>query len=318
MISFLQLLIGLAVLAVSADILVRGSVGIAQHLRIPQLVVGLTIVAFGTSAPELIISIKAAAEGSGGIAIGNIVGSNIANILIVLGLPSVIRATLCDAHGTGRNLMFLLGVTLIFVAMCWDGQISRNDGIILLVMFGFFFGAQIASMRSARRNGPQEIEEIDGIPARLPMACLFTVIGLAALPFAADAVVDGAIGIASIYGISETAVGVTIVALGTSLPELAAAIMAAMRGHSAVAVGNAIGSNIFNILAVLGLTGTLIPIAVPDEFFTFELWAMVAALFFIFPFVILTRPIGRATGALMTLVYLAVMYAALDMTFIPN
>jgi cation:H+ antiporter len=202
--------------------------------------------------------------------------------------------------------------------MCWDGQISRNDGIVLLVMFGFFFGAQIASMRSARRNGPQEIEEIDGIPARLPMACLFTVIGLAALTFAADAVIDGAIGIASIYGISETAVGVTIVALGTSLPELAAAIMAAMRGHSAVAVGNAIGSNIFNILAILGLTGTLIPIAVPDEFFSFELWAMVAALFFIFPFVILTRPIGRATGAIMTLVYLAVMYAALGMTFVPN
>ena len=318
MISFLQLLIGLVVLAVAADILVRGSVGIAQRLRIPHLVVGLTIVAFGTSAPELVISLKAAAEGSGGIAIGNIVGSNIANILIVLGLPSVIRATLCDAHGTGRNLMFLLGVTLIFVAMCWDGQISRNDGIVLLVMFGFFFGAQIATMRSARRNGSQEIEEIDGIPAGLLVAGLFTAIGLVALPFAADAVVDGAIGLAAVYGVSETAIGVTVVALGTSLPELAAAIMAAMRGHSAVAVGNAIGSNIFNILAILGLTGTLIPIVVPDEFFTFELWAMVATVFFILPFVVLTRPIGRTTGAFMTLAYLAVMYAALEISLVPN
>lgn len=317
MISFLQLLIGLAVLTVAADILVRGSVGIAQRLHIPQLIVGLTIVAFGTSAPELVISVKAAARGSGGIALGNIVGSNIANILIVLGLPSVIRATFCDAHGTGRNLMFLLAVTLIFVAMCWDGQITRDDGIILLVMFGFFFGGQLASMRSARRNRSAEIEEIDGIPTSLPVAGLFTAIGLVALPFAADAVVKGATGIAATYGVSETAIGVTIVALGTSLPELAAAIMAAMRGHSAVAVGNAIGSNIFNILAILGITATLIPITVPEEFFTFELWAMVATVFFIFPFVLLARPIGRAIGALMALAYLAVMYAALGITFVP-
>ena len=317
MISFLQLLIGLVVLTVAADILVRGSVGIAQHLHIPQLVVGLTIVAFGTSAPELVISIKAAAEGSGGIALGNIVGSNIANILIVLGLPSVIRATLCDAHGTGRNLLFLLAITLIFVAMCWDGQITRNDGIVLLLMFALFFGGQLASVRSARRNGSAEIEEIDGIPSKMSAAVLFTIIGLIALPFAADSVVEGAMDIAAVYGVSETAIGVTIVALGTSLPELAAAIMAAMRGHSAVAVGNAIGSNIFNLLAVLGITATLIPITVPQEFFTFELWAMVATVFFIIPFVVLKSPIGRTTGALMTLAYLAVVYTALGTTVVP-
>ncbi|HMB47999.1 MAG TPA: calcium/sodium antiporter [Afifellaceae bacterium] len=311
MLSALQLLIGLVVLTIGADILVRGSVGIAQHLRIPHLIVGLTIVAFGTSAPELVISLKAATEGSGGIAIGNVVGSNIANILIVLGLPSVITATLCDAKGTGRNLLFLLAITLIFLALCWDGELSRSDGVILLVLFVIFFGGQFASIVSARRETPTEIEEIDGVPTSVAVACLFTLIGLIALPFAADAVVEGAIGIATIFGISETAIGVTVVALGTSLPELAAAVMAAMRGHSAVAIGNAIGSNIFNLLAIMGITATLIPVDVPPDFFDFELWAMVAAVFFIVPFVAMCWPIGRATGALMTLAYLAVMYAAL-------
>ncbi len=310
MLSVLQLIIGLAVLTIGADILVRGSVGIAQQLRIPQLIVGLTIVAFGTSAPELVISLKAAATGSGGIAIGNIVGSNIANILIVLGLPSVIAATMCNASGTGRNLVFLIAITLIFVALCWDGQLSRSDGIILLVLFGIFFGGQIASIRSARRSDV-EIEQIDGVPDSMVIAGLFTVIGLLALPFAANAVVDGATSIAKMYGVSETAIGVTIVALGTSLPELAAAVMAAMRGHSAVAVGNAIGSNIFNLLAIMGITAALVPIGVPAEFFAFEFWAMVAVVFFIVPFVALCWPINRATGALMTLAYLAVMFAAL-------
>jgi cation:H+ antiporter len=310
MLSFLQLFIGLAVLTIGADILVRGSVGIAQQLRIPQLIVGLTIVAFGTSAPELVISLKAAAYGSGGIAIGNIVGSNIANILIVLGLPSVIAATMCNASGTGRNLIFLVAITLIFVALCWDGQLSRSDGVILLVLFGIFFGGQIASIRTARRDS-LEIEQIDGVPKSMAIAGLFTLIGLIALPFAANAVVNGATAIAQTYGVSETAIGVTIVALGTSLPELAAAVMAAMRGHSAVAIGNAIGSNIFNLLAIMGITATLVPVGVPAEFFAFELWAMVAAVFFIVPFVAMCWPINRATGAAMTLAYVAVMFAAL-------
>lgn len=312
MLSLAELIIGLVVLTVGADFLVRGSVAIAQHLRIPQLIVGMTIVAFGTSAPELVISLRAAFEGSGGIAIGNVVGSNIANILIVLGLPSVIRATLCDADGTGRNLMFLVAITLIFVALCWDGGLSRTDGIILLTLFAIFFGGQILSVRSARLDPSTTYEEIDGLPKSLTYAALFTLAGLIALPLAADAVVDGAMGIAAMFGVSETAIGVTLVALGTSLPELAAAVMAATRGHSAVAIGNAIGSNIFNLLAIMGITAAVVPVGVPPEFFQFEFWAMVGAVFFIVPFVAMCHPIGRTTGALMTLAYLAVMYAALD------
>ena len=311
MLSLTELIIGLVVLTAGADLLVRGSVAIAQHLRIPQLIVGMTIVAFGTSAPELVISLQAAFEGSGGIAIGNVVGSNIANILIVLGLPSVIRATLCDAHGTGRNLMFLVAITLIFVALCWDGELSRSDGMILLTLFAIFFGGQLLSMRSARSDSSATFEEIDGVPKSLTYAAMFVLAGLVALPLAADAVVDGATDIATMFGVSETAIGVTLVALGTSLPELAAAVMAAMHGHSAVAIGNAIGSNIFNLLAIMGITAAIVPVGVPPEFFQFEFWAMVGAVFFIVPFVAMCHPISRTTGALMTLAYLAVMYAAL-------
>jgi cation:H+ antiporter len=195
--------------------------------------------------------------------------------------------------------------------LCWDGELARNDGIILLVLFGIFFGGQLASVRSARRDNTFEIEEIDGVPKSIAIAGLFTLIGLVALPFAADAVVEGAMGLATMFGISETAIGVTVVALGTSLPELAAAVMAAMRGHSAVAIGNAIGSNIFNLLAIMGITATIVPVGVPPDFFEFELWAMVGAVFFIVPFVAMCWPIGRTTGALMTLAYLALMYAAL-------
>jgi len=309
MLSFVELMIGLAILTVAADLLVRGSVGIAEHLHIPPLIVGLTIVAFGTSAPELVVSLQAAFEGSGGIAIGNIVGSNIANILIVLGLPSIIRTTTCDASGTTRNFSFMLFVSLIFLYMCWDGVLSRSDGFIMLAMLAGFFADQVICTRRARKA--VDLDEVEGVPGALWVAIVFTLAGLVSLPFAAKAVVDGALGIATIYGVSETAIGVTLVALGTSLPELAAATMAALRGHSAVAIGNAIGSNIFNILAVMGLTATIIPVGVPEDFFVFEIWVMIAAALFLVPFVVFCWPIGRVTGTAMTLAYMLVMYTVL-------
>jgi len=309
MLSFIELVIGLAILTVGADLLVRGSVGIAERLHIPPLIVGLTIVAFGTSAPELVVSMQAALEGSGGIAIGNIVGSNIANILIVLGLPSVIRATACDASGTTRNFAFMIFVSLAFLYMCWDGVLSHADGYIMLAMFAGFFADQVICTRRARKS--VDLDAIEGVPGALWVAVAFTLAGLVSLPFAAKAVVDGAVGVATMYGVSETAIGVTLVALGTSLPELAAATMAALRGHSAVAIGNAIGSNIFNILGIMGITATIIPVAVPADFFAFEIWAMIAAALFLVPFVVFCWPIGRVTGTAMTLAYVLVMYTAL-------
>ncbi len=309
MLSFIELLVGLAILTVSADLLVRGSVGIAERLHIPPLIVGLTIVAFGTSAPELVVSLQAAFKGSGGIAIGNIVGSNIANILIVLGLPSIIRTMTCEASGTTRNFAFMLFITFAFLFMCWDGVLTHTDGFIMLAMFAGFFADQIISARRARKA--VDLDEVEGVPGAMWIAVAFTLAGLVSLPFAAKAVVDGAVDVAIMYGVSETAIGVTLVALGTSLPELAAATMAALRGHSAIAIGNAIGSNIFNILAVMGLTATIIPVGVPADFFDFEIWAMIAATLFLVPFVFFCWPIGRLTGMAMTLAYVLIVYIAL-------
>ncbi|MHA1190095.1 MAG: calcium/sodium antiporter [Alphaproteobacteria bacterium] len=317
MISALELVVGLIVLTLGADLLVRGSVTIASWLKVPHLIVGLTIVAFGTSAPELVVSLNAALEGSGGIAIGNIVGSNIANILIVLGLPSIIRATNCQASGATRNLAFMILVTLVFIFMIWDGTLTRIDGFVLLALFAGFFVDQIFCTRRHRRGCASNShgEEHTAPASRsLWIASAYVLVGLVCLPFAADAVVDGAMGIARMFAISETAIGVTIVALGTSLPELATSLMAARRGHTAMAIGNAIGSNIFNILAIMGVTAAIVPIAVPADFFSFEVWMMVAAAFFIVPFVVWCIPISRLTGTVMTLAYAATMLVILGGT----
>lgn len=310
MADVVQLVLGLAVLAIGADVLVRGAVALAQLLRVPQLIVGLTIISFGTSAPELVVSLQAALKGAGGIAIGNVVGSNIANILVVLGLPSMIRATTCDSPGCRRNMLFMLAVTFLFVGIAWDDTLSRNDGLVLLALLALFFAGQVAGTVSARRTGPAAEPEPDET-ARPPMspwiAGLMALGGLISLPFAADAAVDGALGLADRLGVSETAVGVTIVALGTSLPELAASVASAVRGHSAMAVGNVIGSNIFNILAILGITATVIPVSVPMEFFHLEMWALLATSLLLVPFVMMNRPIGRLAGALMAAAYFAVI-----------
>jgi cation:H+ antiporter len=251
-------------------------------------------------------------RGAGGIAIGNVVGSNIANILIVLGLPSLIRATALDSRGSNRNMLFMLAVTLLFIGLAWDGTLSRLDGLVLLALFVLFFAGQAAGTLSARRDGvrPDSAEEVKA-PHSPWIAGLLALVGLASLPFGAHMTVDGALGLAERLDLSETAVGVTIVALGTSLPELAAAVAAAIRGHSAVALGNVIGSNIFNILAILGITAMVIPVAVPMDFFYLEMWAMLAATLLLVPFVLLSWPIGRLTGALMSVAYVAVVVAFL-------
>ncbi len=308
--AILELIVGLAFLILGADLLVRGSVAIANRLHVPQLIVGLTIVAFGTSAPELVVSLNAAVEGAGGIAIGNIVGSNIANILVVLGLPSVIRATNCQAAGAVRNLTFMIFVTVVFLFMCLDGALTRIDGFLLLALFAGFFADQVLCTRRHRRslNGADHAAARSG---NMWIAGAYALIGGISLPLAADAVVEGALGIAVLLGVSQTAIGVTVVALGTSLPELAASVMAARRGHTAMAIGNAIGSNIFNILAIMGITAAIVPIAVPADFFDFEMWMMVAVAVFLVPFVIWCWPISRLTGTVMTIAYAATVLAVL-------
>ncbi|WP_164879689.1 calcium/sodium antiporter [Afifella aestuarii] len=306
--SLLTLIAGLIFLMIAADILVRGSVSLAERFRVPPLVVGLTIIALGTSAPELVVSLQAGLAGSGGIAIGNVVGSNIANILLCLGLPSLIFATAVNATGLKRNFSVMVAATVLLIVLCWDGTLSRLDGGILLLCFIAFFVAQILVTRDSRRQ-QEEIEELrtNLSPA---LAALMAIGGLAALPFAADFVVEGAIGLAEMLGLSETVIGVTVVAVGTSLPELAAGIMSAWRGHSDMTLGNAIGSNIFNILFILGVTASAVPLVVPPDFLHYEFWAMVAAALVLVPFLGMRWPIGRLGGLILVLFYGGLIWGA--------
>ena len=251
--------LGFLLLVKGADWFVDGASGIATKLRIPQLVIGLTIVAMGTSAPEAAVSISAALKGSADITIGNIVGSNILNILIILGLASAL-VPIAVAKSTIRvDIPFMLAITGVLLALGWDGTISLIDGLIMLVLFaGYLLFLFVGS-----KNNYQE-EPLKALP--LWKAFSLTVIGLALIIWGADLAVDAATSLARIFGMSERFIGLTIVALGTSLPELFTSVSAARKGNADIAIGNIVGSNIFNILFIVGLSALIVPVPFADPF----------------------------------------------------
>jgi len=302
----LYLIIGFVILIVAGDLLVRGAVSLAEFLGIPNLVIGLTIVAFGTSAPELVISLKAAIRGSGGIAIGNVVGSNIANILLVLGMPALIKAIPCGGAGSARNAGFMILVTIIFIACCWYQPFTFLHGILLLLLLGVFIADSIVFSRKQRAAGlamDDPLDEVEGRTSNLKLAGLLLVIGLIGLPLGGHLAIKGAVGIAELFHVSEAAIGLTIVALGTSLPELVTSLIAARKGHTELAMGNVIGSNVFNVLAIIGITSIITPIYTPERVHHFDLWVMAATSAFLLPFVFRCIPISRRIGAMMLLSY---------------
>ncbi|MBN9673600.1 calcium/sodium antiporter [Roseibium aggregatum] len=325
--DYISLAGGLVVLIIAGDVLVRGSVGIAQRLGIPNLVIGLTIVAFGTSAPELVISLKAALNGSGGIAIGNVIGSNIANVLLVLGLPALIAATPCGEAGATRNAFFMVAVTLVFVGLCYLPQIGLWAGVVLLTLLGGFLAAStIAAQRHRKQmktieanaagaavaDGALEdddaLEDVEDVPDSVWIAVVYVIMGLAGLPLGAHFTINGASSIASAWGVSEAVIGLTVIALGTSLPELATTVMAAIRQHGAVAIGNVIGSNIFNLLAIIGITAVVVPIDVPPEVLSLDIWVMLACALLLTVLAGFRVCLNKITGLTMTAAY--VLYIA--------
>ncbi len=308
---YVTLAAGIALLLIGGDVLVRGAVSLAVKLDIPTLVIGLTIVAFGTSAPELVISLRAALAGSPGISIGNVVGSNIANILLVLGVPALIAATNCDQPFIKRNTLYVIGASLLFIWLCQKGPLSFWHGAIL---FGLMVAFLVESgRRAAQRSdaatviGEEAIELIDGVsgvPHRNWTIATFLAIGLISLPIGAQLTVSAASTIAKDFGISEAAVGLTIIALGTSLPELATTVAAALRGHCGLALGNVLGSNLFNILAIMGLTAMVVPVPVPEVIKSVDVWIMLAAALAITPFVLRRRSITWKIGLVFVSCYL--------------
>lgn len=269
--TYLLFVIGLLGLFFGGEYLVRGASSIARTYGFSPMVIGLTIVGFGTSAPELLVSVQAALAGQPAIAIGNVLGSNIANILLILGISAVIAPLILPMRKLWRDLGFMLLATAVIWAMLLDGDITRLDGVLLLAGLIVFVAVAFLTGKA---------EPDDALP--LPpvwQAALMTLGGLVVLVIGARLLVDSATTIARTYGISEAVIGLTIVAVGTSLPELATSVVAALRKQTEIAVGNIVGSNIFNIFGILGLTAVIAPIPAEARFVSIDMpWAAAAAI----------------------------------------
>jgi cation:H+ antiporter len=300
--DILLAIIGLAVLLAAGDILVRGAVAFSLRLGVPKVIVALSIVAFGTSAPELLISVQAALLGVPDIAIGNVVGSNIANVLLVLGVPAIIVTLPPAGAGSQRSLYQMLGATVLMIGLCFLGPLHYWHAAVLLVAFA----AMLADL--ARESGKhpgfaeEEIGEADGSLSTWRMAA-YLGLGLVGLPFGAHLLIEGAIGIARQIGVSEAVIGLSLVAVGTSLPELATTVMAALRRQTDLVMGNVIGSCMFNILSILGIASLFGPIPVGREFLTRDLWVMLGCALLLALFVLGDRRIGRRVGVALVAAY---------------
>lgn len=308
MLDYFYLIAGLAILVVGGDLLVKGAVGLAEKLNIPALIIGLTIVAFGTSAPELFISVKAALNEAPGIAIGNVVGSNITNVLLVMGVPALLVSTVCDEDGISRNLNMMIGFTLIFMVMLLHDELSRFDGFALLMLLCLYLYSQARIARQKRDLGIEGEEgdyrdEVSSVPTSNLIIGVLLIIGLVLLPLGAELTVNGARSIATDWGISDTVIGLTVVALGTSLPELATAVMATIRGNTSLAVGNVVGSNIFNIGSIMGITALIQPMQVDSHILHSDIWIMLACALLIAALAHWKIKLGKRVGFALTTLY---------------
>ncbi|WP_237072561.1 calcium/sodium antiporter [Pseudaestuariivita rosea] len=309
--------LGLVILLLAGDALVKGAVNLSLRLGIPALIVSLTIVAFGTSAPELLIGIKAVLDDAPGIALGNVVGSNTANVLLVLGIPAMISVLHTSTCNTRKSFLYMIFATLLFIGLAFLGPFTWWHGLILLLVLSLILGEQLIEARRHRRQSKAEAaeageEEVEGADPSMRWwkIIMFLLLGLIGLPLGADLLVTNAVIIATSFGVSETVIGLTLVAIGTSLPELATTVMAALRQQAAVALGNVIGSNMFNLLAIIGITSLVGAIPVDASFLRFDLWVMLGASLILIPFVFFRFDMGRRVGALLTgayVVYLVVL-----------
>ncbi len=305
LIDLVKILAGLGLLVVAGDLLVKGAVSLALRLGIPALIVGLTVVAFGTSAPEMMVSVAAVLDHNPGIALGNVIGSNTANILLVIGIPAIISAIRTDTTDTRESYLLLIATSVLFILVCFMGPIRWPHAALLLgalVLILIRQGRQALAHRAQREE--EEIEGVD-VPMSLTKVALFIAIGLVGLPFGADFLVDGASSIARAAGIPDTVIGLTLVAIGTSLPELATSVTAAVKGRADVALGNVIGSNIFNLLGIIGVAGFFGQLDVPPTMLRLDLWVMLGATLLIAPFILHRWPFTRLVGVGFTLIYAA-------------
>jgi len=302
--DWIFLIIGLVGLFFGGEFLVRGSVGIARRLAIPPLLIGLTVVGFGTSTPELLVSVDAALSGVPDIAIGNIVGSNIGNILLIVGLSALVWPIRVLGGTLSRDTAVMMAAALVLIPIFWMGVMGRLSGLVLVAgLIGYLVWAYLKPGSDTAEDDPSPM---------MPFwqAVAWVAVGLIALIVGARFLVDGAVNIARGYGISEAFIGLTIVAIGTSLPELATSLIAAFRRQSEIAIGNIVGSNIFNVLGILGVTALIAPIPVADRFLSFDLPVMIVASLALTALLLLRPQIGRLMGVTLLVAYAVYVWAA--------
>lgn len=311
-------LFGFVLLVKGADWFVDGAAGIAKKLGIPTIIIGLTVVAFGTSAPELAVSISAALHGSNDIAVGNVVGSNLFNLLLVLGLSAAIKPIVVDKGVLKRDYPLSIVAVIVLGALCLDGvlhtgkeqiDIFRYEGIILLAFFAFFMYLTIREGLKSRKEGQTaeadaEIETTEVAP--IWKSLIFSVIGLAGIIIGGELTVNGAKTLAAKMGMSEALIGLTIVAIGTSLPELVTSVVAARKGESDIALGNVVGSNIFNIFLIIGASATILPMQI-DVAYIYDIFVLLVASVAVFVPLVIKKKASRGLGIICIASYVAYM-----------
>lgn len=301
MLITLSIIGGFIILTLGAEALVRGASSIALRLGITPLIIGLTIVAFGTSAPELAVSVKSALAGNSGIALGNVIGSNIANIGLILAITALIRPIQVQSQVVKRDIPLMILASMLFWALLLDGELSLIDGVVLLsLLVGYLSFSYISS-----KNSKNE-EEIEAGPNNPLLSGLFILVGISMLVGGGILFVNGAVDLAKTFGVSEVIIGLTIVAIGTSMPELVTSVLAALKGQSDIAIGNVVGSNLFNILGILGVTAIVHPVS-SLGFQPFDFMVMLALAIVILPFAWTGLRIGRREGSVLLLTYLGYM-----------
>jgi cation:H+ antiporter len=311
---FIEAGVGLALLLFAADYLVRGAVSLARLSGVSPLIIGLSVVAIGTSAPEFVTALAAAHAGATDMAIGNVVGSNNVNMLLILGIAAMIRPINVATKVIARDAMMVVGATALFVAIGVTGGYNQWQGALLLsCLIGYLYLTYKAEKAENNKEAlhAREAEDVGGVPERGGIAALFLIGGLVGIVIGAELLVRGGLGIAEIFDVSRTIVGLTLIAVGTSLPELAIVIVASWRGHSDIALGNVLGSNIFNLLGITGGVAMIIPLEMPIEVITFDIWVLLGVTILLLPLMITENKISRMEGRLLAGLYFLYLAAQL-------
>lgn len=310
-VNVLMLLAGLTLLYFGAEWLVSGASAIALRLGITPLIVGCTVVAFGTSAPELVVSLAAVMSGNDDISVGNIVGSNIANLALILGAAAIIRPMVVRSDVIRREYPIMVGATLLLIVLGHDGTLSQTDGLVLLICMAGYIAYMILIARLEMAAGREvvfdELEELDPDRGSNKVDAIRAVAGIVGLAAGAQLMVDAAVSLAQAAGVSDLIIAISIVAVGTSLPELATSVVAAMKGQADISVGNVVGSNVFNSLLVLGAAAAVAGVNVGPDVIRYDFWVMLVVTVLVWPIMWTSATIRRWEGAVLLAGYTGYM-----------